>query len=118
MPPLRPGPRPCGVVRDDRGAPPRCRPGPLRTAGGRSRTRSHQSVFDEVSETVEGPLQREALPRCLKGLSFLQRESVLVAYYEGCTYRETAERLGVALGTIKTRMRDGLIRLRDCLQVA
>ena len=53
--------------------------------------------------------------RCLDSLTDLQRESVTLAYYGGYTYREVAGLLGVAVGTVKTRMRDGLIRLRDCL---
>jgi RNA polymerase sigma-70 factor (ECF subfamily) len=74
-------------------------------------------AYDEVTETVEARLERERVRRCLGSLTELQRESVTLAYYDGYTYREVAELLGVAVGTVKTRMRDGLIRLRDCLGV-
>ena len=74
-------------------------------------------AYDEVIETVEARLDRERVRRCLGSLTELQRESVTLAYYDGYTYREVAELLGVAVGTVKTRMRDGLIRLRDCLGV-
>jgi RNA polymerase sigma-70 factor, ECF subfamily len=74
-------------------------------------------AYDEVTETVEAQLDRERVRRCLGSLTELQRESVTLAYYDGYTYREVAELLGVAVGTVKTRMRDGLIRLRDCLGV-
>ncbi len=73
--------------------------------------------YDEVTEAVEARLDRERVRRCLGSLTELQRESVTLAYYGGYTYREVAELLGVAVGTVKTRMRDGLIRLRDCLGV-
>jgi RNA polymerase sigma-70 factor, ECF subfamily len=72
---------------------------------------------DEVAETVEASLERERVRRCLGGLTELQRESVTLAYYGGYSYPEVAGLLGVALGTIKTRIRDGLIRLRDCMGV-
>jgi RNA polymerase sigma-70 factor, ECF subfamily len=72
---------------------------------------------DEVAETVEASLERERVRRCLDGLTELQRESVTLAYYGGYSYREVAGLLGAALGTIKTRIRDGLIRLRDCMGV-
>jgi RNA polymerase sigma-70 factor, ECF subfamily len=73
--------------------------------------------YDEVTDAVEASLDRERVRRCLAGLTELQREAVTLAYYGGYTYREVAQLLGVAVGTVKTRMRDGLIRLRDCLGV-
>jgi RNA polymerase sigma-70 factor (ECF subfamily) len=81
------------------------------------RTASAAIAYDEVTEAVEARLDRERVRRCLGSLTELQRESVTLAYYGGYTYREVAELLGVAVGTVKTRMRDGLIRLRDCLGV-
>ncbi|MEV6211503.1 sigma-70 family RNA polymerase sigma factor [Kitasatospora sp. NPDC051914] len=79
--------------------------------------RSHTPAFDEVAEQVEGRLEREQVRRCLKMLTELQRQSVTLAYYRGYSYREVADMLSTPLGTVKTRMRDGLIRLRDCLGV-
>ena len=73
------------------------------------------SDYDVVVEEVETRLDAQRVRRCLDSLTEVQRESVTLAYYGGYTYREVAALLGVAVGTIKTRMRDGLIRLRDCL---
>lgn len=78
---------------------------------------SHTPAFDEVAEQVEGRLEREQVRRCLKGLTELQREAVALAYFRGLSYPQVAELLQAPLGTVKTRMRDGLIRLRDCLGV-
>ncbi|MGQ0837519.1 sigma-70 family RNA polymerase sigma factor [Actinokineospora sp.] len=73
--------------------------------------------FDEVAELVNTRLEHEQVRRCLASLTDLQRESVELAYYRGLTYREVSELLDTPLGTIKTRLRDGLIRMRDCLGV-
>jgi RNA polymerase sigma-70 factor (ECF subfamily) len=73
--------------------------------------------FDEVIEAVEHSFERERVRRCLGGLTDVQRESVTLAYYRGYTYGQVASLLGVPPGTVKTRMRDALIRLRDCLGV-
>jgi RNA polymerase sigma-70 factor, ECF subfamily len=70
---------------------------------------------DDVAEAVEARLDQQRVRHCLGALTELQRESVRLAYYAGYTYREVAELLGSPLGTVKTRLRDGLIRLRDCL---
>jgi RNA polymerase sigma-70 factor (ECF subfamily) len=72
---------------------------------------------DEVADAVAASLDRERVRRCLDGLTEPQRESITLAYYGGYSYRQVGERLGVALSTIKTRIRDGLIRMRDCLGV-
>jgi RNA polymerase sigma-70 factor, ECF subfamily len=73
--------------------------------------------YDAVVDAALATLEQERVRRCLGGLTDLQRESVTLAYYGGYSYREVAHLLGVAVGTVKTRMRDGLIRLRDCLGV-
>jgi RNA polymerase sigma-70 factor (ECF subfamily) len=81
------------------------------------RAATAQVDFDDVTETVEATLDRERVRHCLRSLTDLQRESVTLAYYGSYSYSEVAGLLGVAVGTVKTRMRDGLIRLRDCLGV-
>ena len=70
---------------------------------------------DEVAEAVESSLEAERVRHCLAGLTGPQRESIVLAYYSGFSYPQVASTLGVALGTVKSRIRDGLKRLRDCL---
>jgi RNA polymerase sigma-70 factor, ECF subfamily len=82
------------------------------------RTATASVPYDEVSEAVESSLEHERVRRCLNSLTDVQRESVTLAYYRGYTYGQVASLLGVPTGTVKTRMRDALIRLRDCLGVA
>jgi len=86
-----------------------------RAADRHRRAARHQVDYDAVTENVEARLDAQRVRRCLTSLTPLQRESVALAYYGGYTFREVALMLGVPEGTIKTRMRDGLIRLRDCL---
>jgi RNA polymerase sigma-70 factor, ECF subfamily len=74
-------------------------------------------MADEVADSVAASLDAERVRRCLDGLTEPQRESITLAYYGGYSYRQVAELIGVALSTIKTRIRDGLIRMRDCLGV-
>jgi RNA polymerase sigma-70 factor (ECF subfamily) len=78
----------------------------------------HDRPFDSVAEEVEGSMERERVQHCLDGLTDTQREAVVLAYYGGLSYREVGERLEAALPTVKSRIRDGLTRLRSCLGVA
>jgi RNA polymerase sigma-70 factor (ECF subfamily) len=68
-----------------------------------------------VAETVETSLHAEQVRRCMAGLTELQRESITLAYYGGYTYPQVAALLKVGLATVKSRIRDGLQRLRGCL---
>ncbi len=73
---------------------------------------------DEPGEQLIKDEEHGAVRDCLETLTELQMESVRLAYFNGYTYAEVATLLGKPLPTIKTRMRDGLIRLRDCLETS
>jgi RNA polymerase sigma-70 factor (ECF subfamily) len=77
--------------------------------------RSAETDFDQVADTVTTRLDAEQVRRCLGTLTELQRESITLAYYNGYIYPEVARHLDAKLPTVKARMRDGLVRLRDCL---
>jgi RNA polymerase sigma-70 factor (ECF subfamily) len=75
-------------------------------------------VHEEPADAVIREEEHGAVRGCLETLTELQLESVRLAYFNGYTYTEVAALLDKPVPTIKTRMRDGLIRLRDCLEGA
>jgi RNA polymerase sigma-70 factor (ECF subfamily) len=75
-------------------------------------------LADEVADTVEAGLDLQRVRHCLGGLTEVQRQSIMLAYYGGYTYRQVADQVGATLAAIKSRIRDGLLRMRDCLAVS
>jgi RNA polymerase sigma-70 factor (ECF subfamily) len=76
-----------------------------------------ESASEEPSahERLEGIEERQGVKAALEKLSSVQREAIVLAYFGGRTYREVAEELGIPEGTAKTRLRDGLMRLRELM---
>lgn len=71
--------------------------------------------YDGVVEQVLDNCERRQVRECLWELTDLERESIVLAYYQALTYCQVAEALGVASGTVKYRMRAGLRRLHHLL---
>lgn len=72
---------------------------------------------DETAETAEARLEARRVRAALDTLTPMQREAIELAYLGGYTHSEVAAMLDLPLGTAKTRIRDGLIRLRDTMGV-
>ena len=93
--------------------------------------RPRPEVSDEDGALVEsaesanpGPLAElerakdaQALARCLKGLEGKQRQAIALAFYDGLSHAELASHLREPLGTVKTWVRRGLLRLKSCLEL-
>lgn len=73
---------------------------------------------DHVSDSVLLLDERRRVTDCLGSLTDVQREAIHLAYYEGLTYVQVSERLAANLATIKSRMRDGIRGLRNCLGIS
>jgi RNA polymerase sigma-70 factor (ECF subfamily) len=94
--------------------------------------RPRLEVIDEDGEWIEaaesdtpGPLaqlesgaEAGALRRCLEALEAKQRQAIALAYYDGLSHTELASHLREPLGTVKTWVRRGLLRLKSCLETA
>ncbi|HEX2148789.1 MAG TPA: sigma-70 family RNA polymerase sigma factor, partial [Actinomycetota bacterium] len=70
---------------------------------------------DEVVEAAWVAMRKSKVLAALRQLSDVQREALELAYLQGLTYSDVAAKLNIPLGTAKTRMRDGMIRLRTLL---
>ena len=73
--------------------------------------------FDSVAENVEIQIESERVKEAMTRLTELQRQAVSLAYFGGYSHSEVSQMLKVPIGTVKTRLRDGMIRLRDELGV-
>lgn len=92
----------------------------LRSLGARDRlaTASAREATEEVADAADDAIlseQSEIVREALKELPEDQRQVLLLAYFEGFTQSEIAGRLGAPLGTVKTRMRSGMMKLREIL---
>jgi RNA polymerase sigma-70 factor (ECF subfamily) len=79
--------------------------------------RDYEPGHDMVAESTEIRIESERVAQAMERLTELQREAIRLAYYGGYSHSEVAAKLRIPVGTVKTRVRDGLIRLRDELGV-
>lgn len=82
--------------------------------------RAHDTLIAETSPvlavtSMPAIEERDSVITALKELTETQREALVLAYFGGRTYREVAEELQIPEGTAKTRLRDGLMRLRTVM---
>lgn len=80
--------------------------------------RDADTIYDPVAEEGDTRIEGQRVQRAMRELSDAQREALTLAYYGGFSQSEIAERLDTPIGTVKTRLRDGMIKLRSLLGVA
>jgi RNA polymerase sigma-70 factor (ECF subfamily) len=85
------------------------------TTGAAEEQERNESVSDALTDTLQSE-QKAMVRRALAALPEEQRHTLLLAYFEGLTQSEIASRIGAPLGTVKTRMRSGMIKLRALLK--
>lgn len=78
--------------------------------------RDEPRAFDAVADEVQVNLDHWQVRRALSTLTDRQREAIELAYFGGHTYRDVARVLDIPEGTAKSRLRDGLLRLREALE--
>lgn len=94
----------------------------VRREESRRRTREALMMETEMNPTEVGPEsgmeERHEVQAALQQLSGVQREALVLAYFGGRTYREVATELNIPEGTAKTRLRDGLAKMRELMHTA
>jgi len=78
---------------------------------------NHSIDHDATADAVQSSLEAQRVRGALRSLTAVQREALELAYLGGYTHTEVARMLDLPVGTAKTRIRDGLIRLRDTMGV-
>lgn len=91
-------------------------------ASSRRDTKYHDTsqpvAHDETAEAATATFEAQRVRHAMEALTAAQREAIGLAYFGGYTHTEVATMLDLPIGTAKTRIRDGLIRMRDTLGVA
>jgi len=78
---------------------------------------SQDVEHDSTAEAAQASMEARRVRQALDSLTEVQREALELAYFKGYTHTEVATMLDLPVGTAKTRIRDGLIRLRDTMGV-
>ena len=96
-----------------------------RFSGGNTADEEEHDVYDDKADDAPGPLDllsrasdARALTDCMQDLSAPQRQSLALAFYDGLSHAEVAEKMGQPLGTVKSWVRRALSSLKGCLESA